>query len=49
MLVGLPVADHEKLALVEVVELGGVLVSVTVGAPDGGGGGGGCVLVIVHE
>ena len=39
-----PVVDQEKLALVDVVELGGVLVSETVGAEPVE-----VELVIVHE
>jgi len=40
MLETLPEVVHAKLAVVEVVDAGGPLVSVTVGAAGGGGGGG---------
>jgi hypothetical protein len=37
VVVTVPVVVHANDALVDVVELGGVLVRVTVGAPGGGG------------
>ena len=53
MLVGLPVVVHEKLALVDVVELAGVLARLTVGAATvgagAGAGAGAAPDVTVHE
>jgi hypothetical protein len=45
VLVTVPVVDQAKVALVDVVELAGVPVNVTVGAPGGGGGGGEAAVV----